>query len=75
MEHGWYVLARKIPGSAVFKRFFPAHENGRFLKVDDMREAISIRDSILSKIVESRVQRRLEASPENKPTQGNLTFF
>lgn len=75
LEPGWYALASKIAGANVFHRFFPATERGRFLKVDGLREAISVRDALLSKVVESRVQRRLESSPETEPRQGNLAFF
>lgn len=58
-EIGWYVLAGPVQGAGLsFKRYFSAHEDGMYLKAESVREAISIRDGMLSSLVEARVQRQ-----------------
>lgn len=56
---GWYILAGPVQGAGFsFKRYFPTHEDGMYLNVTGVREAISIRDGMLSLLVEARVQRQ-----------------
>lgn len=67
LETGWYVLARPVPGASIaFRSYFPGTPHGLFLKVEDMREAISIRDKMIETVVESRVQKRFEMGLETK---------
>lgn len=63
---GWYVLARPIPGAPVsFSRYFVAYSDGQYLKTPGMREAIEIRDAMLTAMVESRVQRQFSNDLHN----------
>ncbi len=58
-EIGWYILAKPVQGAGPsFKRYFTAHDDGMYLKSPGMREAISIRDGMLTLLVEARAQRR-----------------
>ena len=72
---GWYILARSIPGaSRVFRSYFPGNAQGIFLKVESIREAISIRDRMIEVIVTSRVQRRFEmdlSMSQHQPSPGD----
>jgi hypothetical protein len=65
-ELGWYVLARPISGAPVyFNRYFVSHSDGQYLKAPGMREAIEIRDAMLTAMVESRVQRQFSNDLRN----------
>ena len=76
LEAGWYVLARPIPGaSRAFRHYFPASQQGLFLKVAGMREAIEVRDRMIEAVVYSRVQREYEMdlrTEQPKPEPGEL---
>jgi len=57
---GWYVVAASVPGaSPLIGRYFevgPAED--RFLKVKNLRDALALRDKIITITVEDRIQRR-----------------
>ncbi len=76
LEPGWYVLARPVAGASIaFRRYFHSSPQGLFLKVEGMREAISVRDRMIEVVVESRVQRQFEMdlkTEQNKPTPGEV---
>lgn len=58
-EIGWYVLARPVQGAGIsFKRYFNAQEDGMYLMVEHVRDAISIRDGMLASLVEASVHRQ-----------------
>lgn len=64
---GWYVLAGPIQGAGLsFKRYFTAQEDGLYLRAEGVREAISIRDGMLTSLVEARVQRRQSNDLKNR---------
>jgi len=63
---GWYILARSIPGATTaFKRYFSHTPEGIFLKTEDMREAIAIRDLMMISCVEARVNRQNDNALQN----------
>jgi hypothetical protein len=66
-DMGWYVLARPVQGAKLsFRRYFNANPDGNYLRVPGMREAITIRDEMLTAMVESRVQRQLGNDLRNR---------
>lgn len=66
LEKAWYVLAKSIPGAShSFRRHFIASSEGLFLKVDGIRDAITLRDRMYEQVVEAKVQRRIEMDTLN----------
>lgn len=61
---GWYILAPPIAGSKIyFMSYFGAAE---FLKISDMREAITIRDGIFESVAENRFYRKISDDLKNR---------
>lgn len=59
-DMGWYLLAQPIAGAKVaFMKYFGYTKDSEYLKISDMRNAISIRDDMLHTIIEARVHRQI----------------
>ena len=51
--------------AASARRFFPKHPDGSFLRVRDLRQAISLREKMLTQTICARVRKELELNPES----------
>lgn len=64
---GWCVIAKSVPGAThSLRQYFPQHPDGMYLKVEGIREAITLRDTIFERMVEVRVMRQNEMAMRNK---------
>lgn len=69
MEMGWCIVARSVPGASLaFRNYFPSRGDGIYLQVENIRDAMTIRDMMLTTLVESRVHRQSANELKTKPT-------
>lgn len=69
---GFALIAQRVPGAAkLIGHYFEGDE--KFLKIESLREAIELRDEILTQCIQQRTHRSLRAQVEREVKKNNRT--
>jgi hypothetical protein len=75
-ETGWFTVATSVPKASVLigRHFRSTRKDQRFLRVANLREAITIRDKIVGYLVDMRVRREIDNDSKSQPTDNRDSF-